>query len=372
MSGTSISRERPASLRVAPPVPRSGQPSSLPTAKAPVVQDHFVSSGKGAESSPPAGSRPSIPGPVVQPTPPLPTLKERIQENRQRYALVVQAQKMASADPAAGAAWQQAAASYLEWLKSLEGKPTAPATSDDMLEFWMGMAAEQVVAARALGTPSARLAAYEQYFAEFHAKPNKASRALLAAATKGVLPKSPLPLTAASREIQAQLAPAVSVLSASNSPVAQELARKIRQGEISLQMVDGQMMGTLFYAVVNRSRIKLSNGDKGPNFFQLSPAFQAATLLHEYTHVKQKQHIGGFLSGMGGNLAQRSLSLTGMLPGVDGERLATTGMGLNGSEQEAYRAQKAFLVEMGMGQKGVTSEDAGSLEGINYWLEAAR
>lgn len=364
MKPTGVTQPRTANRTMPRPVASGGSPIAVSGGPS-LARDQYVASGKGAPPTPP------VSGTAPVPIAPQPALKDRILENRQRLARVLEAEQQAGSDPAARAVWRQEAEHYFDWLTSLERVPSTPATSDDILEAWMGKAADQVIRSRGLTTPAARLSTYQQLLADVQAKPTRASKAMLAAATTGVLPSAPVPLGATSQQIQGHLAPAVLVLAASKSPLAQELAQKIRHGEIELDVSSGQSMGVQYYAVVKTSKITLSNGEKGPDFFRLSPPYQASTLLHEYAHVKQKQQVGGFLNGLKGNLLQRALSLPAVL-GADGERMESNGKALNENEQAAYRIQKAFLVEMGVGAKGVTPEDAGALVGIDSWLEAAR
>lgn len=353
---TTIKAAQPQILR-----PTQPQASSKPTApsasSAGLGKDSFVS---------------SKPTPSAVPLAPQATFKELSAAKRERLAVVEKAKAAAATDPAAKSAWQESTASYMDWLQTLEGHPAFPLGKNEVLKFWMEGAAQLYLEARPLSVKEARTARFQKLFGEFHAQPSLRTRAMLKAATPDVLPKAPLPLSSTSAEIETQLAPAITALAVSKSPLAQELARKICSGEISLNMVKGKAMGTQFYAVVNSSKINLSNGQEGPDFFELSPPFQAAILLHEYTHVKQKASAGSFLAGLGGNLVQRSLGLAAMAAGSKRDSLDAKGRGLNGNEQEAYRNEKAFLNEMGMGKEGLTISDAGLLVGVDDWLAAAK
>lgn len=331
----------------------SPKPAAATKAGAGLGQDTFVA------SKPPAA-------PVATPA----TFKELSAAKRERLAAIEKIK--ASTDPAAKSALQQETAAYMDWLQTLEGHPAFPMGKNEVLKFWMDGAAQLYLEARPLPVKEARIARFQKLFGEFHAQPSLRTKAMLKAAASDVLPKAPLPLSSTSAEIEAQLAPAITALAVSKSPLAQELAKKICSGEISLKMVTGKAMGTQFYAVVNSSKINLSNGQEGPNFFELSPPFQAAILLHEYTHVKQKASASGMLAGIGGNLVQRSLGIASRLAGSNAERVDAKGRGMNGNEQEAYRNEKAFLTEMGMGKEGLNVADVGLLVGVDDWLAAAK
>lgn len=292
--------------------------------------------------------------------------------NRAQLDLVKQAQADAKlGTPEALAAFARQTDAHVAWLAERAARPEHAALAE-YFRHWLGGAADLWLAARPLPTLAARQARYAELDARARVTGGEADRALLLAAAKELAATSPkLAPGTPSAQVRAALAPAIGHLARSNDPVAQELAKRIEAGEIPFKVTTGGKFGVQYFAMVAVRGINVSNGDVGPDFFALSPPYQAAVLRHEYTHVKQKTGIGGWLAAMGGNLAQRGLALAGRIPGVDADRMDTLGRRWNGSEQEAYRAEKAFLVELGWGDRGMNAADAGMLEGVNYWLEAA-
>lgn len=294
------------------------------------------------------------------------------QGNRAQLALVKQAQVDAKlGTPEAIAAFQRQTDAHLGWLAERQRMPEH-AAYDEFFRSWLQAAADLWLAARPLPTLAARQERYASLDATFQASHAEADCALLVAAAKDLATSGPaFAPGAASADVRAALLPAIGHLKRSRDPVARELARRIEAGEIPFKVTTGGQFGVQYFAMVAVSGINVSNGAVGPDFFALSPPYQAAVLRHEYTHVNQKSHVGGFLMVMGSNLAQRFLAIAARLPFLDADRLETLGRRWNKAEQEAYTAEKAFLREQGWGERGLLIPDMGMLEGVDTWLEAA-
>lgn len=290
-------------------------------------------------------------------------LKPVFVENERRRQEVEQAGLKASVSlaPVALRTWQEKSSQYLDWLVSLNSS-AVPAI---LTEAWLKAGAKSYLEARPLRTPQERTERFLQLFEENRHASSARTQALVVASLHD-LPsfRSTVPLAASSAEIRSLLSPALKILTQSDSPMARELADKIESGQMGLHMTEGKYLGTKYWAMVTSSKINLSNGQVGPNFFELSPGFQASLLLHEYVHVKQNERPGGILLGIKDNLVQKGLTLLGY------ER---AGQARNTSEQEAYRAQRAFLQEMMLGQEeqGFTLADKCLLAGINGWLASS-
>lgn len=314
---------------------------------------------------PPVAQR--APAPVAAPAPakeaaaPSTTFRELSLAHQAQLALVKQAQE----DPTA---YQQASANLMAWLNEQERLP-ANAAYGEFFRSWYADAADRYLAARPLASVAARRERYAQLDQGFQGARTEAHRALVAAAAKQ-LPNPHFAPGTPSADVRAALAPALGHLARSKDPVAQELARRIASGEIPFKVTTGGHLGIQYFAVMVVSGISLSNGQVGPDFFALSPAYQAAVLRHEYQHVLQKSHPTGFAKVLGSNLSQRFFGLLARIPGLDDDAMETRGRRYNATEQEAYRAEKAFLKDQGWGDRGMLLEDAGMLEGIDTWLEA--
>ncbi|MDB5099073.1 MAG: hypothetical protein JWM80_3494 [Cyanobacteria bacterium RYN_339] len=301
--------------------------------------------------------------PVAATTAPSTTFRELSIAHQAQVALVKQAHE----DPTA---FQQATSGLMAWLAEQERHPENAAYGE-FFRSWYASAADQFLAARPLTTPAARRERYAQLDQAFQASRTEANRALAGASAKE-LPNPNFAPGAASADVRAALAPALGHLARSTDPVARELAARIASGAIPFKVTTGGHLGVQYFAMMAVSGITLSNGKVGPDFFALSPPYQAAVLRHEYTHVQQKTHVSGYAKLMASNLTQRFLTILGRVPGLDGEAFETRGRRYNFTEQEAYRNEKAFLQAQGWGDRGMLLSDAGMLEGIDTWLEAAR
>jgi hypothetical protein len=307
-------------------------------------------------AAPPA---PAAAPPVAPKAAPNTAFRELSLAHSAQVALVKQAQE----DPAA---YQQATSNLMAWLAQHE----TPAYAE-YFRSWYLSAADQYLAARPLTSPAAHRERYAQLDQAFQAIRTEANRALASAAAKA-LPKTHFAPGTPSSDVRTALAPALGHLARSSDPVARELASRVAKGELAFKVTTGGHLGVQYFAMMAVSGVSLSNGDVGPDFFALSPAYQAAVLRHEYTHVLQKSHVPGFAKALGSNLAQRFCALVARIPGVDDEAWENRGRRYNASEQEAYRAEMAFLTEQGWGDRYMLIPDAGMLEGIEVWLEAAR
>jgi hypothetical protein len=304
----------------------------------------------------PAAKAPDAPAPST-------SFRELSLAHQAKLALVKQAQE----DPTA---FQQATSDLMTWLAEQERLP-ANASYGEFFRSWYADAADRYLAARPLASLAARRERYAQLDQAFQASRTEANRALVAAAAKQ-LPNPHFAPGTPSADVRAALAPALGHLARSTDPVARELAGRIASGEIPFKITTGGHLGIQYFAMMAVSGITLSNGQVGPDFFALSPVYQAAVLRHEYTHVQQKSHVTGYAKLLGSNLAQRFLTLAGRIPGLDGDAMETRGRRYNLTEQEAYRNEKAFLRDLGWGERGMLLEDSGMLEGIDTWLEAAK
>lgn len=289
-------------------------------------------------------------------------LKPVLLENERRHQEVEQASlKARSLRPEAMKAWQEKSLQYLDWVSTL----SSSAIPSVFTEAWLKSGAKSYLEARPLRTSGERTERFLQLFEENRLRPSARTQALMGAALQE-LPAfhAKLELTATSSEISALLTPATAILAKSTSPLARELAQKIASGEMALNMTKGQYLGTKYLAMVTSSAINLSNGQVGTSFFDMSPAFQASVLLHEFVHVKQNERLGGMLSGIKDNLLQKGLALLGY---------EKAGQASNASEQEAYRAQHAFLTEMKLGREEqvLTLADTCMLAGVTGWLASA-
>lgn len=356
MTGTRTLSKLTGSPAISPPPAAGGEvPAASPAA--------------GADASVKAPS--AAPADVVRQEAPAERFRALSQGNRAQVALVKQAQADAKlGTPEAIAAFERQTDTLLAWLAERQRQPEH-AAYDEFFRSWLGNAAELWLAARPLPTLAARQERYAGLDAAFQASRSELDRALLIAAAKELAESGPrFAPGSASSEVRAALAPAIGHLKRSPDPLAKELARRIEAGEIPFKVTKGGHLGVQYFAMVAVSGITVSNGEVGPDFFALSPPFQAAVLRHEFTHVKQKSRVGGFLMVMGSNLAQRFLALASRLPYVDAERLETLGMRWNKAEQAAYRAEKDFLNELGWGERGLLIPDMGMLVGVDTWLEA--
>ncbi len=344
-----------------PPSSPAPTPAASPAVPAP--------SASSPASSPPAQQVP--PADVVRHASPNDRFKALSQGNRAQVALVKQAQVDAKlGTPEAIAAFERQSAALLTWLADRQRLPEH-AAYDEFFRSWLANAADLWIAARPLPTLAARHDRYAHLDAAFQASHTEVDRALLVAAAKELAASGPaFAPGAASQDVRAALAPAIGHLARSRDPVARALARRITAGEIPFKVTKGGQFGVQYFAMVAIAGINVSNGEVGPDFFALSPPYQAAVLRHEYTHVEQKSRVSGFLLVMGSNLAQRFLALASRLPFVDADRLETLGRRWNKAEQEAYIAEKEFLRELGWGERGLLLPDHGMLEGVDTWLEA--
>lgn len=293
------------------------------------------------------------------------------QEKRAHLELIAHARADAVAGhPEGAAAFAAQTEAFMGWLDATAAQP-ANAPYREFFTQWRLDGAALWLAARPVADRAAAQARYAALAADLDATQNPRARAMVVAAAKDLIATAPkLAVGSPSETVRAALGPAIGHLARSKDPVAQDLARRIDRGEIPLKVTAGGKYGIQYFAMVQIKGISVSNGEVGPDFFALSPPFQAAVLRHEFEHVGQKSTVLGFLKTMGSNLAQRFCALASLIPGVDDDAMEVRGRRWNRTEQAAYRVEKAFLAAQGWGQDGMTSADVGMLVGVDTWLEA--